>query len=50
MEISFTLDWASFIAGFVSAVVVSFIGLVIIAGVQYSKQRKASGLTRRSRI
>ena len=38
MEISFVLNWTSFWIGAVSTVVVSFVGLVVIAGIQYRKQ------------
>jgi hypothetical protein len=38
MEISFVLDWTSFWIGAVATVVVSFLGLVVFAGVQYRKQ------------
>lgn len=40
MEISFVLDWTSFWFGAVSAVVVAFLGLVVLAGVQYRKQSR----------
>lgn len=38
MEISFVLDWTSFWIGAVSTVVVGFLALVVIAGIQYRKQ------------
>lgn len=47
MEISFVLDWTSFWIGAVSAVVVAFVSLVIVAGVQYSKQKQKSRGSRR---
>jgi hypothetical protein len=40
MEISFVLDWTSFWIGAVSTVIVAFLGLVILAGFQYRKQRR----------
>lgn len=43
MEISFVLDFASFWFGFGSAFVVSFLGLLVVAGLQYRKQKRLGG-------
>lgn len=48
MVISFVLDWASFAAGVVTTLLVSFVGLFIVAGLQYRKQSRGTG--RRGRI
>jgi hypothetical protein len=40
MEISFVLDWTSFWIGAGATVLVGFVSLVVLAGVQY---RKGSG-------
>lgn len=39
MQISFVLDWTSFWVGSVSTVIVAFLGLVVLAGIQYRKQQ-----------
>jgi membrane protein YdbS with pleckstrin-like domain len=46
--ISFVLDWASFVAGVVTTLLVSFIGLFVVAGLQYRKHSRGTG--RRGRI
>lgn len=48
MVISFVLDWASFILGAVSAVVLSLVVLMIGAYAQYKRQN--SGGIRRGRL
>lgn len=48
MVISFVLDWASFVLGAVSTVVVSLVVLMIGAYVQYKRQN--SGGIRRGRL
>ena len=50
MEISFTLDIASFWIGVVTTVVVSFVGLVVAAAVQAFKQKNRTTGRGRSRI
>lgn len=46
--ISFVLDWASFVLGVVSTVVVSLVAMVSIAFAQYKRQN--SGGIRRGRL
>lgn len=40
MTISFVLDWASFWVGSVATVLTSFLLLVVVAAVQYRKQKR----------
>jgi hypothetical protein len=48
MEITFTLDWASFALGVISTVVTSLVILMGIAFAQYKRQ--SSGGIRRGRL
>jgi hypothetical protein len=48
MTISLVIDWASVWVGVGLTVVVEFLALVVLASVQYSKQKRSGG--RRPRI